>query len=628
MQLYFVKATYSKNVYKIGDFFLNGAYNLVANKMLNINSRIPNDGNSFFITKKLTLPDTTDIRDHTHVIVPEYNKIFKIINSQYINAQQYQINLEEDPLIGNYIELETTDIILSRTNETDLFRGQNDVSDLALKETVDVKVLSPTTKSGKWALIFYQYNETGEDAGRGYMDIELNYNKDNIITKYEYTTLGLLIASFPEVVTDEPEKYSYYQETAYVSGTTTFYECVYVNDSSKLMWVESQDQTTGFKFETKYMRIFADNSVAKITSTGTMVVCLALPFESIIYYDFIGGLDYYYLSYQKFIGPKSPAGGPGGGVLDIKVVSDIMLPIIGNTETISGTDFKKELIWENKSFNEVVIRDSTYTTGTGEVVYTLLQFKRDFDISFPSITPDEPKEAEPFYKYSLYVYGDRYSIPYYLSNNIKILIAYNSGIINYIIYYNDKRNIIASGSFTHSIKYQVDQLDAFYTQNPTYKDQFYLKMSGNVLKSTAGGAIAGSLGGPLGTGGAAGLALATATVDAGLQVANLHYMEKGLALKPDQMFGDNSEVALQILNLFSIYWVKTTPENQDLMLNEYYLRGFPTSFVESIDNLTYEVNGLFGTAKVVFGEIKEVIRNEFTTKFINQKLKEGIILIP
>ena len=78
MQLYFVQATYSNNVYKIGDFFLNGAYKLVANKMLNINA-IPNDGVTFFITSQLTLPDTTDIRDHTHIIIPEYNKIYKII---------------------------------------------------------------------------------------------------------------------------------------------------------------------------------------------------------------------------------------------------------------------------------------------------------------------------------------------------------------------------------------------------------------------------------------------------------------------------------------------------------------------------------------------------------------------
>ena len=72
----------------------------------------------------------------------------------------------------------------------------------------------------------------------------------------------------------------------------------------------------------------------------------------------------------------------------------------------------------------------------------------------------------------------RYKVPSYYLNNIKILIGLNSGIINYIIYYNNSPSyMIASGSFTHSAKWQVDRLDAFYSQNPTYKDQFYLKMA-------------------------------------------------------------------------------------------------------------------------------------------------------
>ena len=620
MQLYFVKATYSKNVYKIGDFFL----------MLNINSRIPNDGYSFFITAQLELPDGTDIREHTHVIVPEYNKIFKIINSQYVNAQQYQINLEEDPLIGNYLELETTDIILQRTNEVSLFRGQNDISDLSLKETVTTNVVTPYPRSGKWALIFIQYNETAKDGTRSYMDVELQYNRDNIVTKYEYTTLALLIAALPETLTDYPETFEYYQETAYVSGSNTYYECVYSNFTEQLRWVESQAMDNTFKFDIKYIRVYADTHVTKITSTGTMVVCLALPFESIIYYGTPATTPFFYLSYEKFVGPKLPAGGPDGGILDIKIVSDIMLPINSFSETFpTSSKIQKSLVWNDQSVESISVLDSTKTTATTETVYALLQFETDFNIRYTASATKIPTDAEPFNKYNLYVFGNKISIPYYLNNDIHILIAYNSGTINYLIYYNDKRNIIASGSFTHSIKYQVDQLDAFYTQNPTYKDQFYLRMAGNVVKGTAGGVIAGSLGtGPLGAVGAGSLAAATATVDAGLQVANLKYMEKGLALKPDQMFGDNSEVALQVLNLFGIYWVKLTPENQDLMLNEYYLRGFPTSYVETINGLTYEVNTLFGTAKVVFGEIKKVIRNEFTTKFINEKLKEGIILVP
>jgi hypothetical protein len=46
MQVYFVKATFTNNVYKLSDFFLNGAYRLDANKMLDINF-IANDDQTF-----------------------------------------------------------------------------------------------------------------------------------------------------------------------------------------------------------------------------------------------------------------------------------------------------------------------------------------------------------------------------------------------------------------------------------------------------------------------------------------------------------------------------------------------------------------------------------------------------
>jgi len=221
MQLYFVKATYSKNVYKIGDFFLNGAYKLVANKLLNINSRIPNEGVSFFITKNLILDDTTDIRDHTHVIVPEYNKIYKITDSQYINAQQYRLNLEEDALIGNYVALSTTDIILSRTNDTDLFRGQNDVSDLALKQTVATKVISSATKTGKWALIFMQIDSDINKYGLKFKGFTQTKSFEQI------SSLAALISKYPEVETTTPELYDYYQNQ-YIALVTQHYINVYM----------------------------------------------------------------------------------------------------------------------------------------------------------------------------------------------------------------------------------------------------------------------------------------------------------------------------------------------------------------------------------------------------------------
>ncbi|HPG43236.1 MAG TPA: hypothetical protein PLJ98_05445, partial [Acholeplasmataceae bacterium] len=108
---------------------------------------------------------------------------------------------------------------------------------------------------------------------------------------------------------------------------------------------------------------------------------------------------------------------------------------------------------------------------------------------------------------------------------------------------------------------------------------------------------------------------------------NFNFMEKSLKLKPDQVFGENSEMTLQMINIFGIYWVKKTSENADLMKREYDLKGFPTLVYQSISDLSYEVS-LFGTSKVIYGELKTVIKNNYVTDFINQKLKEGVVLVP
>jgi len=111
MQLYYVKATYTNNVYKLGDFFLDGDYKLVAGKLANQNFK-PSDGRSDFVTSVITLPDGSDIREQTHFIVPSYDKIYKIESVVYINNDQNMVQCVEDALIGNYLELEDTDIIL------------------------------------------------------------------------------------------------------------------------------------------------------------------------------------------------------------------------------------------------------------------------------------------------------------------------------------------------------------------------------------------------------------------------------------------------------------------------------------------------------------------------------------
>ena len=614
MQIYFVKATYTNNVYKLGDFFLNGDYKLNANKMLDINLK-PDDAISSFRTRHIVLPDMTTIRDHTHIIVPEYEKIYKISSTEYMNNDQYMIVLDEDALLGQYLTLKDTDIILHRTNEADLFRGVHDIADLTLEETIETKSIASDFNTGKWALLFFQYSPDDDTLGLVFDDTPFG----NLI--YE-TSITTLVANYPEIATDSPETIEYFQEIA-LAGVD-YYQCVYY--ASGLKWVKyNYNLEKKVYFDTGVSPGEAGAIASKISKTDVMTTVIALPFETDFFSTDADNKNI--LSYDKFVGPVDTS------LIDIKIVSDAVLKTLTQTTTYDGItrELEKRLTFETGSYLEIdLYEDAAKTTKIDQKAIVLFSFRNDIDISAPYINNDL-KKAEPFYKYDLYVYGKKYQIPYELIDDIHLLIAMNSGVINYLVYYKEKRNIIASGSFTHSVKWQIDGLDSFYSQNPTYKDQFFTKMATDSIKTIVGGAVGGSVIPGLGTAGGVLGGVAAAGVDAGLSMINLNFQEKSLRLKPDQVFGENSDVTLQVINIFGIYWVRRESLNIDWMLTEYDLKGFPTATRTTIDDLLYysstTIDGSI-TTKVIFGELKKVIKNEYTTAFINSKLQQGVIFTP
>lgn len=608
MQVYFVKATYTNNVYKIGDFFTSGSFKLVAGKMLDINFK-PDDGLTSFITKNITLPDETSVRDHTHIIIPSFTKIYRIASIDYMNNDQYMIMLDEDPLIGNYQELLNTNLILQRSNDPSLWRGVNDIADMTLKETVEASVITSTNKTGKWALLFFQYSPDTDVVGLKFKKSFLDFEA--------FADLTALTTKYPEANTTQPELYDYFQKCVKV-GITNTYQCVYDGSgtNSRLRWVDYVD----IDYETYYVKLYG----SKFNECEVMTAILALPFETDLKSS--GVDDDEILSYDRFFGVTTT------NLIDIKIVNDLVFKIDSVAYSLSTRTMVKTLAltfgyWTWKyAYQEVGL-----TTVSDKVVLTVTRFETDINItpSYSSTPTDEPKNGEPFYKYELYVYGKKFTIPYFLTDSIRLLISINSGVINFLIYTVDKRNVLGSGSFTHSMKYAIDQLDAFYSQNPTYKDQFFTQMGVNAVKNIGGGTIGGFvLGGPVGALIGAGAGLVSAGVDAGLSYMNFKFQEKSLRLKPDQVFGETSEVSLQIINIFGIYWVKRTSSNIDLMLTEYELRGFPTSAIKRISNLAYQAGTLFSSGKIVYGELKNVVKNEYATQFINQKLKEGLVFVP
>ena len=621
MQLYFIKATFTNNVYKLSDFFVGANYNLIATKMLDINFR-PDDGITDFITKNVILPDSSKLWEHTHVIIPEYEKIYRISSIDYLNNEQYRVILDEDPLIANYQELSAKDIILMRSNDTTLFRGVNDINDTTIKETVETTVIPSTYKTGKWMLIFMQVNA---DKDR----YALEFDSIGPVVGYRsyesFTDVASLIAKYPEVTTTTPNLYDYYQKIVRVgAGIGDLYQCVYDGDgtNTKLIWIE---EPSGGRPEGKIYFDLGVSTSTKINSSDIRNIIVALPFEVDLRSEATDLSTLNLMHAEDFVSVVD-----SGEVIDIKIIDDIMLPIDGVSYDFWSEPNPRRLFKTISSDRGIAVRIYDSSTGSTPIsffgLYIFYDFKKEIDITKNYRSSLTPLDAEPFKKYELYIQGKKFPIPYYLTDSIKLLIVVNSGVINYLIYYNDKRNILASGSFTHSMKYQVDKMDQFYNQNPTYKEQFFTKMAIDSIKTIAGGAIAGSVVPGLGTLGGLGAGIIGAGVDAGIGMINFGFMEKGLKLMPDQIFGENSELGLQLLNIFGIYWVKKTSENADYMKVEYDLKGFPVTKVTKITTLTGATSFL-GTTKIVYAELKGVIKNNFVTGYINQKLKEGIVII-
>ena len=602
MNLYFVKATYTNNVYKLSDFYTGDNYIQNAMKMLSMVFKADDGVSSLIVPNKL--PDNTDVRNYTHIMIPELNKIYRIVACDYWNTDQYQLTLDDDPLIANYVEFKTKNIILNRSNDTSLFKGVHDVSEIIMKKkTTILKSSNDSTQTDLcgWVALFFQSDVTG---------LQLTFKTENLTIELFNDTTDMIL-KYPQVSTKHPDTYEYFLKVVAVPNTLTYYQCIYNPVTEFLYWavkdfqLEKTISITGAKYRSN------ESDVNNIIVT--------LPLRSDLRYQ-AGAKEVRLMCYQDLIGINKP-----DQLVDIKFIPDQAIPYKSVTSTFdSGTR-----ISITKFESDFTAIDSILETG---VYYGCIGFhKLNNVINLSRTATTTPLDFVPFKKYYIQVFGQRYVVNPRYHDKLKMYMNINSDVINYIIYYDNKENIIASGSFTHQAKWYVDKLDRFYNQNPTYKEQFYLKMAVDSMKTIAGGAIGGSVIPGIGTLYGAAAGLGGAVLDAGLSQVNLNIQEKSLRLQPDQINGNNSDISTQLANIFGIFWILEEPENTldglTQMKNEYFLRGFPTSYLTTLTTLTAASNDLFTSCKIVYGEIKEVVKNEYVTGYINAKLQNGVIFI-
>lgn len=155
--IYFVKATYEGDIYKLSDFFSGSVYKQNSNQMLEVDMAF-NDGPTILETQIRILPSGADIRDHTHILVPSKKKIYKIEGIDEPNYSSYKLYLSDDPLIANYHDFRSWDMYLTRTNDPALYTGLNDLPSLGTyPESVTIKNIdNKADLTGGWLLVAAQ----------------------------------------------------------------------------------------------------------------------------------------------------------------------------------------------------------------------------------------------------------------------------------------------------------------------------------------------------------------------------------------------------------------------------------------------------------------------------------------
>lgn len=657
MKMYFVKATYTDGIYKLSDFYVGNTYKQVVSKMQDINLEA-NDG-ATSTTVNTLLPDGSRVNDYSHVLVPDVNKIYEIDRCVYVNNQQTQIQLIEDSFIGNYQTVKSKKLQIERTNDVSKFVGKLDILNLA--ETYDVNVEdvygANNLTTGMWMMLSYQKDAFfTDDVFNKFFSTDI---KDSVAMDYVSTSAELK-TKYPEIATSSPLLVDYFLKFVRVQTgpDAGLKQCVL--RSGKLFW--RSVETSNSIIENNKTSINRIAFTPVVTSDGILgdidTVNVLFPIET----GLIIESEIY--TYATPVGPSGfetwQGSGPllnasrivpswyhlkeipPKGLVSVRVVPDNLIDITYTVKTKAPVTH-----WDHRVIDEDKTRKNEMTYGFGanrkvinktnnisfysgvetEILYLpgvnlrkgLVQ---DILISSkPSSGAQDVKNYEPFKNRYLYMYGELISIPnrIYYEKEIRMRLIIDSTSTIYELYTDDVV-VLKSGILPWYTRYQLDKLDIYQANNPTYKEQFWTNQISGAIKGITFGALKGGAG-------AATAALGSA-MNIGASAIQMAQTEEGMRLQADQIMGINN-LSLTLMKGFAIYWVVMTPESIALENTKeaYQTQGFPTYFISSISALTAYNSDLFGMNKIVKGQLLETVRNKYTTNEINRKLQEGVILI-
>lgn len=669
-QIWFIKSTYNGNTFKVSEFFnADGTYKKNAGSNLEVDMPF-NDGFSLVDAIHHQTVNGTHIRDYTHFIVPDKNKVYRINKIDELNHDTLRMEVEDQPWIAQYNQYKNVNMNITRSNDFVTYLGYNDIKDLNTNyETTITNLKNTKTRSNLWQLVYVK--SLTEEQMKVTKAIGFSVKTNRTVNPLEiYSSLSDAKLKYPDKTFSTAAEMNQFAKESLqfnkiiqISGVIYEYNAVdekniKLIEQKKLRWSNSSEvgklylgisqgnDSVREQFYNSKISTFpdVDSYILALPLSVVMEATVGLPAEL----SLNPILSSYYLENIFRVSGDVDSSG------NITNPSELAMEILGIKIVPEDLLFKEGIqITSNKNTNlelqhggpmwAIPLRDRLNSNNYRSKVYVLRNTESNIDLNYTK-TLTNITQVEPFTKYDLIVSGQSIEIASFRLGNLTMKSSVNSMGINYNIYLDKElTKLISSGSISNNGRWSTDSYQEWAASNPTYKEEYLARKQmdwANNLTSAGTGIIGGTaagfvMGGPGGALAGFGAGVSNAITSAiGTNVKHKHQdklfelEDKARKLTSDQIMGDPNAGGLITLIRQSIYMIEKKGNRVHEMLREYYKVGHPTQKYTKIDSLKWQnSNEIYPRNKVVSGYLETTIVNNYTTDLINLKLSDGIVII-
>lgn len=556
----------------------------------------------------------------THVVASDRTRTiaYAVDSVEYINDKQVKYRLIEDNYLTHIAQVNSSRVLLTRSNDESLFL-EHDVADLGYTRTRTVPLENNINDyTGEWVLYTFQGPiRTNLDT-----NIKVITKRLNVQNYENFNSISQVLLKYPAYMLNIPNPNSIPYNNKIVrvvdgspSGQLYQFQVNYVNPT----FMEANWQPIPHLTVEKDFVLDALDASVELTDGDVTTFTIAFPMHDNIRLKVLDDVDIPLLSIHRVEDIQHD----GKSLMPKLISKRIVTGIAVGQDGVGLPSGQTSGLWIKEPYHQLTqLRDSEGLRLYGYVYVNKIYFDKTFKISADSIF-----DKEPFKTHYLQIYGNNVPIKGKFSDkDIHVECIYSAFSGKVSVWVDNPSNIIWSGDLNNYMPYQVDKYQEFLSQNSTYTTSKWVNtvLGGGIraAKGAVGGLVAG---GPVGAaiGGLSGV------VGISQDIANYALQEKAMKDAPDTIKGDSSDYNSTVILPFGVFYNIMTADTytRELMKTEYNAKGFPISYITSIDNLSFEDNAIYGKCKIVFGRCVDMVNNFHTTSRITERLRNGVVLL-